>query len=224
MRLTNQNILLASLLGSKIAKKLPRFEAVQNELAKHVLPPIPFLPLQKQAKVEPPEEYEWDADYIVMPTHIPEEQQFFPVKFRKINDTQWYLLPYEPMITISGKNNIVKREVAKKRADKNFYGSIKEYWNQGDYEITITGAMYGAIETGSIEDCFPIEQFKNLKEFMLNPEGIEINCYPLNLLDITKVVIEEFSFPFTKGENVQAYEIKAVSDSYYELLIERKDV
>ena len=223
MGLTNQNILLTSILGSKIAKKLPRFEAVQNEGAKHVLPPIPFLPLQKQVKVEPPEEYEWDTNYIVMPTHIPEEQQFFPLKFRKINDAQWYLLPYEPMITISGKNNIVKRNVAKK---SKFIGTIKEFWSQDDYQITITGAMYGAIEAGTIEDCYPIEQFEKLRDYITEPMGVEINCYPLNLLGITKIVVEEFTLPFTKGENVQAYEIKALSDDTYDLLVKRdsKDV
>lgn len=223
MGLTNQNILLASLLGSKIAKKLPRFEAVQNELAKHVTPPIPFLPLQKQIKAEPPEEYEWDANYRVMFTHIPEDQQFFPVKFKKITGNQWYLLPYEPMITISGKNNIVKRDVAKK---KNLKGSVKERWSQDDYQITITGALYGAIETGSVEECYPKEQFEKLHEFVTDPQGIAIDCYPLKLLGIQHIVVEEFTFPFTKGENVQAYEIKAFSNDTYELLIKRepKDV
>lgn len=219
MGLTNQSILLASLLGSKIAKKLPRFEAVQNEMSKHVLPPIPFLPLQKEVNIEPVVTYDLDVDYNVMPAQIPENQQFFPVKLKKITGNQWYLLPYEPMITISGRNNIIKRDVAKKN---NLIGSIKERWSQNDYEITITGALYGAIETGSIEECYPKEQFKKLHEFVTDPQGIEIDCHPLNLLGIQHIVVEDFTFPFTKGENVQAYEIKAYSDDSYDLLIKRE--
>lgn len=216
MKINNKNLLLAGLLGSKVAKKLPRFEALENELAKHVLPPKPFLPLKNKSRFTY-QEVDWNDKFMVMPEQIPEDKQFFPVKIRNINDSQWYLLPYEPMITISGKNNIIKREVAKKGNDKNLFGTIKEYWSQDDYEITITGALYGALETGSVDDCYPKEDFRALKEFILNPQGIEIDCQPLKLLDITRIVVEDFTFPFTKGENVQAYEIKAVSDSTYDL-------
>ena len=46
MKLTNENVLMASLLGSNVVEKLPRFETIQNELSKHVLPPINFLPVR----------------------------------------------------------------------------------------------------------------------------------------------------------------------------------
>ena len=38
MKFDQTGILFASLVGSKVAESIPRFGAVQNELAKHVLP------------------------------------------------------------------------------------------------------------------------------------------------------------------------------------------
>jgi len=226
--MTDKQILYASLIGSKLAKAIPRFAAVQNELQKHVLYPIPFLPFQNE--VEQARAYYWDESKLGtawgVQTSIPKEKQFFPCLIMRPDDAEWWMLPYEPMINISGKNTIVKRNVAKKNAMKNdvgntrYFGTIKEYWAQDDYEITITGALYGAIERGSVEECFPLEDFLMLKDYLTqSPHGLAIQCFPLNNLGIHNIVIEDFSFPFTKGEYVQAYEIKAVSDGWYDLFI-----
>jgi len=237
MPYNNTDILFASLVGSKVS--IPRFNAVQNELMKHVLPPIPFLPLKNEidiAKVD--DTYEtnteslknesgtfnidlWKAD---QPT--PEDQQFFPFTFVG-KDGQKYLLPYEPMISISGKNTIIRRNVAKAKSTNvdgiSLGGSIKERWNQADYEITITGVLIGSLLTGSIKECYPISDFEKLRDFMIAPKSIKVFCEPLQLLGINQIVIEDFSFPFTKGENVQAYEIKAYSDFDYKLLLDIND-
>ncbi len=80
MSLDNQDILFASLLGNQISKSIPRFDAVQNELIKHVLPPIPFLPIKNKTGITEVEteahEPLWEAD---KPTPI--EKQFFPLSF-----------------------------------------------------------------------------------------------------------------------------------------------
>jgi hypothetical protein len=216
MSLNNTDILFASLVGSKIS--IPRFNAVQNELMKHVLPPIPFLPLKNQEEIatvnSQAEGNIWMAD---MP--LSEEAQFFPFSFVGDNGVK-YLLPYEPMISINGKNTIVRRNVAKA---KGLVGSIKERWNQADWEITITGVLIGSILTGSVSDCYPRADFEKLKAFMTKAKSLEVFCEPLHLAGIDNIVIEDFSFPFTKGENVQAYEIKAYSDSNYNLLIDIND-
>ena len=78
----------------------------------------------------------------------------------------------------------------------------------------------GALIRGSYEDCYPRADFEKLKKAITNSKEIWINCPPLELLGINKIVIDEFSYPFTKGENVQAYEIKACSDYSYNLLME----
>jgi hypothetical protein len=234
MPYNNTDILFASLVGSKVS--IPRFNAVQNELMKHVLPPIPFLPLKNDVEVEDisnsaksiHSEFEssdkidiWKAD---APT--PADKQFFPFWFVDEKGNKW-LLPYEPMISISGKNTIIRRNVAKAKSTNvdgiSLGGSIKERWTQEDYEITITGVLIGSIITGSVEECFPRKDFEKLRDIMTAGKSLRVFCEPLQLLGINQIVIEDFSFPFTKGENVQAYEIKAYSDFDYKLLLDIND-
>ena len=135
------------------------------------------------------------------------------------------MLPYEPMLNITGKNSIVRRKVAKVKNDKgvSLSGTIKERWTRDDYEITITGALIGSLLTGDIEECYPKNDFQKLKDYMIEAKRISVRCEPLQLLDIGHIVVEDFSFPFTKGENVQAYEIKAYSDFDYKLLLDIND-
>jgi len=218
MEYTNTDILFASLVGSKI--NIPRFSAVQNELVKHVLPPIPFLPFRNKDKVFEPDSYESTLDMWTADKPTPINKQFFPLSF-SVNDDRsvWYTLPYEPMLSISSKNNIVRRNVAKATHE----GTVKERWSRDDYSITITGVLIGSLLTGSVEDCYPIFDFMELKKIMTIDTVVQVQCEPLQLLGINQIVIEDFSFPFTKGENVQAYEIKAFSDFQHQLLIELDD-
>ncbi len=218
MVVNKTGIIFSSLVGAVTTESLPRFEAVQNELVKHVLPPIPFLPF-KSAEPVRDSTANFNLDLWQADAPVAEEKQFFPFSFVGEDGTK-YLLPYEPMITITGKNTIVRRNVAKANG---LIGSIKERWNQADYEITITGALIGSILTGNVEDCFPIEDFERLRDHMTIPKSITVYCEPLQLLGINQIVIEGFSFPFTKGENVQAYEIKCYSDFAYNLLLDIND-
>jgi hypothetical protein len=216
MGLDNKDILFASLVGTKVAESIPRFSVIQNELAKHVLPAIPFLPLQNKDKIKRKSSVGVDPLWWLSSSHPKEEQQFFPLSFSLTPNGQKYLLPYETMISINGKNQVVKRSVAK---GNKVPGKIKERWSQDDYDITITGVLIGDYEMGTIENCYPISDFRKLKDFVTVPKAIYVFCEPLQLLGINKIVIEDFSFPFTKGENVQAYEIKAVSDFDYVLIL-----
>ena len=220
----NQEILFASLVGSKIVKMVPRLDQVQNEILKYVIPPVPGLPFRNTDGVEStlsssldygfPET--WQAD-----KPLTEAKQFFPLSLSVDQGKSWFLLPYEPMINISGKNNVIMRNVAKwnQENDGKLSGTIKERWSQDDYQITITGALMGSILRGSVEDCFPKADFQKLKEVLTYSKEVWVKCPPLELLDIHKIVILDFTFPFTKGENVQAYDIKAVSDFSYNLLL-----
>lgn len=221
MGFTNENALIGALLGSKVVEQIPRFAAVQNEIVKHVLPPIRFLPILNQESnvgypnyaVENNEDLLWKNDQ-----NISEENQFFPFSFKNSTDENWWLLPWEPMINISGSNTIVKRNIAK--VEKSFIGSIKERWSTDDYEITITGAFYGDKMLGKSSQTYPRFEMEKLRNYLLTAEALQVLCEPLQILNINKIVIESVSFPFTKGENVQAYEIKAVSDFPYDLIWE----
>lgn len=217
IQLKKSQLLFASLVGSEVTKSIPRFAAIENELGKHVLPPIPFLPYQNEMRVisggNGISGEEWKADKPNI------EGQFFPLKFRRrdVPGEPWYTFPYEPLISIEGQNEIVKRSVAK---NVNIIGTIKERWSQGDYNIKITGIFMGEDMIGSAQMCYPRSDFEKLRDYCSHPQGLEVLCEPLQLLGINYLVIEKFSFPFTKGENVQAYEVNALSDFTSDFLLE----
>lgn len=219
MELNNQDILFASLMGSNAVGLIQRLNLVQNDLQKRVLLPIPFLPLQNRVLIEQASDYEyqdsWTTNDIVY-----EGKQFFPLSFSFTEGGQKWLFPFEPMINTSSGNNIIKRNVAKQ--GEKLIGTIKERWSRKDFEIQVTGVLMGNMLQGTPEQTFPREQMERLFEFLKHSKEFFIYCHPLEILGITKVVVEDYSFPFTKGENVQAYDLKLISDFAYNLLIKEE--
>lgn len=217
MALDNQDLVFASLMGSRAVNLIQNANILNNELANNVLPVIPFLPLKDANNVSttPGRAINFENNWTAAEA-VEEQKQFFPLSFSFTQSGQKWLFPYEPMINISSGNTIVKRNVAK-QGDK-FMGTIKERWSRKDFDITVTGVLIGSILKGKPEDCFPREQFIKLFEFLKHSKEIYVNSHPLELLGIVKVVVEDYSFPFTKGENVQAYELKLTSDDSYSLL------
>lgn len=228
MEFNEKSILFASLLGSKVAKQIPRFETIQNKLGKHVLPLpprilIPVASWDSRAGYESTGDVKagelWMAD-----APKSESEQFFPFTFIDAETGEKFLLPYEPMLSISSKNNIVKRTVAKIGSEEKQQGTVKERWSRDDFEIKITGVLIGSILTGDVSQCFPRNDFQKLRDILIKKKKWGIQCEPLQLLGIDWIVVEEMNFPFTKGENVQAYEISVISDFEYSLLLEETDI
>ena len=228
MEFNEKSILFASLLGSKVAQQIPRFETIQNKLGKHVLPLpprilIPVASWDSRAGYESTGDVKagelWMAD-----APKSESEQFFPFTFIDSETGEKFLLPYEPMLSISSKNNIVKRTVAKIGSEEKQQGTVKERWSRDDFEIKITGVLIGSILTGDVSQCFPRNDFQKLRDILIKKKKWGIYCEPLQLLGINWIVVEEMNFPFTKGENVQAYEISVISDFEYSLLLEETDI
>lgn len=230
--ISNEDILFASLMGSKSVKLIERSGIIQNELAKRVLPPIPFLPLKNDNNitVTRSNNYSTQNNWTTQ-SSIPENEQFFPLSFSFSSNSQKWLFPFEPLVNVTGGNNIVKVNVgrvndtrvnnensSKKLAEINS-GTMKTRISQKDFDITITGVLIGENLKGTVEDCYPTKQMNSLFEFLMHNKEIYVYHHLLETLGINKIVIEDFSFPFTKGENVQAYEIKALSDYDYNLEI-----
>lgn len=229
MALNEQDILFDQLMGKNIISEPGTFDRVENNLAREIGPEARGLLTGNNIRTNDigirQKEGTARNDIWKGPRKLPEEEQFFPLSF-SVNDGQdKFLLPYEPMINIAGKNQIVKRRVAKMKPEegRELGGTIKERWSQDDYEITISGALYGPMLKGDVSECFPKEDFEQLKKFFTRPKRIKVECEPLQLLGINYIVIEEFNFPFSKGEDVQAYEIKALSDFKYKLLLDVND-
>lgn len=214
--LDSRDILFASLMGSQAVGLIQRSNIVQNELSKRVLPPIPFLPLKNQASIEQASDFILENNWQTNDS-VPEGSQFFPLSFSFTEGGQKWLFPFEPMINISSGNNIIKRNVAKQ--GENLVGTIKERWSRKDFDIQVTGVLMGNMLKGKAEDTFPREQMERLFDFLVYSKEIFVYSHPLEILGITKVVVEDYNFPFTKGENVQAFDLKLISDFAYSLLV-----
>lgn len=135
-----------------------------------------------------------------------------PFSFQ-LPDNSWWLLPYEPLVSIQGENIIIKRNVSKSDGR----GSIKERWAEGDIKITIDGTF--------VNDDFykyPATEVQKLREVIKQRRAIQIQNELLQLLNVNQIVIENYNLPFSKGENVQNYSLSALSDDSYNLFIEVK--
>ena len=125
---------------------------------------------------------------------------------------QEWLLPLEPMISLTGRHIIKRRQVNKGLVR----GSIKERWAQDDYEITIEGVLIGT------DGKSPAADVARLKNFC---EAAAVTALSplLEVFGISRIVIESWDFPFTSGANNQNYSIKAYSDDIYKLLLFRNE-
>ena len=137
----------------------------------------------------------------------------FPLKIKPSSapESDWWLLPVEPMITLSGGNTIIRRNVAK--AD--LRGTIKERWSRNDYDISIDG-----IFTKVNDWTYPSDDMKKLAEMMETKDTIEVSCELFEVFKISRIAVEKFDFPFTKGEENQAYHISGYSDDKWSLLLD----
>jgi hypothetical protein len=133
-----------------------------------------------------------------------------PLRLGLAENALW-TIPVEPMVSVSGGNVISKRTVAKGKGR----GTIKERWSQDDYQINISGILMNYDDLNT----YPANDVARLREICEAKQAIFIDCPALAHFNITRIVIESYDFPFTKGNNVQAYGIRAISDDITELLI-----
>jgi len=135
-----------------------------------------------------------------------------PLSFR-LQDGSWWEFPVEPLISISGKNVIVKRNVAKSE----YRGTIKERWAEDDFQIKIEGSF-----VQPDLDTYPSQDITTLYQAITQRNAIEVQNSLFQLLKIHQIVVENYSLPFSKGENVQNFSIDAYSDDLYQLFIDVK--
>jgi hypothetical protein len=136
-----------------------------------------------------------------------------PLSIKWEEEAVWWDFPFDPVVSIAGKNTIVKRNVLKINPVGNRRGSIKEIWSQDDYEIDIAGLLTG------ISGRLPEDDLYKLRMYLEARKPLEVNGELFNLFNISKIVIESYSLPFTKGNENQMYNIKAVSDDDFDLLV-----
>nr|DAY20401.1 MAG TPA: hypothetical protein [Caudoviricetes sp.] len=128
-----------------------------------------------------------------------------------VEGAEEWLLPEEPMISITGQNLITRRHVSKGR----LRGSIKERWTQDDYTVKIEGLLLGR------DGRYPENDVEQLRRYC-EAGKVKVLCPLLEIFGITQIAIESWDIPFTSGTTNQNYEITAYSDDIYKLLIARR--
>lgn len=99
-------------------------------------------------------------------------------------------------------------------------GTVKEFISDGDFDISITGALITETTLlNSFKNRYPREQIKTLFDLLKAQESVKVRAEFLQQFEINSVVVEKYAFPQTKGNrDKQLFTIKMVSD--IELLLE----
>ena len=119
-----------------------------------------------------------------------------------------YQLPFEPLISVYGKNTVIKNHVLKGRSK----GTVKEYWSADDYRIEIKGVLIG-----EDPNRIPVVEMDKVRAICEARKAVEVSSPILTLFGIQYIAIEDFEFLHTPGYNNQAYLIRANSDEPFEL-------
>lgn len=191
---------------------------LNDALGGRILPPLPPFPTGREIDIEQAGGF---SDVENIQTDYEDQQRFsilgtpmvFPIELKRTNakENEWWLLPLEPIISISGGNTIIRRNVAKGTGR----GSVKERWNSNDYTINITGMLKLYDEYN-----YPADYVSKLRKILEARETIDVKCKLFEIFDIERIAVESFDFPFTKSEENQAYTITAYSDDNWDLLID----
>lgn len=137
-----------------------------------------------------------------------------PLSIKLQTEREYWKLPIEPVVMVSGRNVVVKGSVLKQSGTiGERRGTVKELWAQDDYEVNISGIFIN--EKGVL----PEVDIKKLRAYCEAREALEVVSPLLTIFNIEKIVIEEYQFPFTKGIENQMFTIKACSDNF-----EKKDL
>jgi hypothetical protein len=138
---------------------------------------------------------------------------FDEVRIKWEEETGGWTLPLDPVISVTGKNLLVRRNVLKTdNTQENRRGSVKEIWSQEDYEISIAGVLIGSGE-------FPEDDLRKLRGYMEARKILQVESRLFSLLNITQIAVEEYGLPFTKGIENQMYTIKGYSDDLFDLFV-----
>jgi hypothetical protein len=136
-----------------------------------------------------------------------------PLSIKLESESEWWKLPFDPVMSVTGKNIIIRRNVLKIDGSNNRRGSIKEIWSQDDYEVNIAGVLIG--EDGKR----PEADLMKLRTYFEAREPILVSNELFRIFNIERLAIENYALPSTKGIENQTFTIKAYSNDMFELLI-----
>lgn len=132
---------------------------------------------------------------------------WLPLQFQKTGELKEDLLLRNAIVTVSQSRKIVTTDV------QGMDGTVKEYINNGDYELNVQGvlAMPGQV--------FPKEKINELRAFMEVKKSIPIISSYLNSMNIYDIVVTGWDLRWAGYVNAIPYRFTALSDKPIELVI-----
>ncbi len=120
---------------------------------------------------------------------------------------------HECLISLNLPKNIVTTALQGKN------GTIKEYINIDDYQITLEAAVdsYLGNETTDARFDYPKDKVNELIKMLQTPDELIIISDFLKLFEINSVVVKEFSLTQETHTNRQSISIQLLSDEPYEI-------
>lgn len=146
-----------------------------------------------------------------------------PISIKLDNETMFFP---EAVVNISRERNIVATPVL------NGKGTVKEMITNGDLELSISLAIVSTSEDGDYDghsqryyDTYPYKGVERLRKMLDEPRRLDIVSDFLKLFDLDGgdfgIVVKSYSVNQETATNRQVFEISAVSDYDYNLLIEQ---
>ena len=109
-------------------------------------------------------------------------------------------------MVVTQEKNIVKTAISGRK------GTVKEYNNEGDYQITLQANINEVIAV------FPADQLIGFRELVKVPESIPVVSKILNsIFEIDDVVINDFTFVPGEGKGNVVLNIKMESDFPFDI-------
>lgn len=131
----------------------------------------------------------------------------------------------EAVVKVTRSRNIVATPVLNGR------GTVKEMATSGDLDLAITLAVVSGSKDGDFDvtstksyDVYPYNGVKRLRELLDEPERLDVVSDFLKLFDLDGgelgIVVKSYTAHQDTHLNRQVFEIKALSDYDYDLIVE----
>jgi hypothetical protein len=92
-------------------------------------------------------------------------------------------------------------------------GTVKEYYSDGDYQVSLRGALVNPTGTN-----YPYNEFRILNELLKAKVSLKVTSEFMSLFPIYNLAVTDYTFPQEEGfTNTQLFQINALSDSPIEL-------
>lgn len=145
-----------------------------------------------------------------------------PISIKLENETMFFP---EAVVNISRERNIVATPVL------NGKGTVKEMLTDGDLSVSISLAIVSTSEDGDYDghstryyDTYPYKGVERLRKMLDEPKRIDIVSDFLKLFDLDGgdfgIIVKSYTVNQETHLNRQVFEIQALSDYDYNLLIE----